>query len=278
MPISRTIDYKPKEPQPELPAEWSAIVNRLCRIQRDEKSGWILMIFEDEVGRSGEQPRWILPSELLDDMERVANENPEVLFRVSGQTTVYDKQLYILVGQASAQAPAPPPPEPTPAVQEKPAPTSRPGEAESPSKEPPAESIEEIMARLLKEKPGEPVVPSTPKPQEVKPVPSVAPAPAAKDVELAASPDQLVIDRLVRVLPVGVGKWMQVTFESDNNLQEPPLRLLPCRELETAEKIAAAAGDRKMVRFRVSGRVTQYKGRRYLLLKKVVLERDMGQF
>ena len=55
------------------------------------------------------------------------------------------------------------------------------------------------------------------------------------------------------------------------------MRLLPCKLLEEAERRAAGA-TLKQAKFRVSGRITQYKGRRYLLLSKLLRVREMGQF
>jgi hypothetical protein len=90
-----------------------------------------------------------------------------------------------------------------------------------------------------------------------------------------------------------------VRFYADNTLQEPPLRLLPCTELERATKAAsganapaankpasgvntaannmAAGSPTTTKKFRISGELSEYKGRRYLLLRKVQVERDMGQ-
>ena len=83
-------------------------------------------------------------------------------------------------------------------------------------------------------------------------------------------------DRLVRILPEKKAGWWVAAFEGDNTLREAPLRLLPCRFLERAENAVGNSKDTG-VRFRVSGEVTTYKARRYLLLRKLLPERDMGQ-
>ena len=59
-------------------------------------------------------------------------------------------------------------------------------------------------------------------------------------------------------------------FESDNTLADEPIRLLPCKLLQKAK--------RRGGRLRISGEITRYQGRRYLLLRKVLPERRMGQF
>ena len=83
-------------------------------------------------------------------------------------------------------------------------------------------------------------------------------------------------DRLVRVLLTKNVGWTVAAFEGDNTLREAPVRLLPCALLERAEG-AAGAVPLTGTRFRVSGEITTYKGRRYLLLRKLLPERDMGQ-
>ena len=55
-----------------------------------------------------------------------------------------------------------------------------------------------------------------------------------------------------------------------------PIRLLPNRLLETALAISGA-GTRSVV-FIVSGEVMEYKGMNYLLLRKVLVRRDLGNF
>ena len=89
----------------------------------------------------------------------------------------------------------------------------------------------------------------------------------------------MVIDRLVTFLPVGHGNWVEAVFEADNNGQEPPLRVLPSVFLPGPPD---GADPDSMVgttqRYWVSGEITEYRGRRYLLLRKALVRRDMGQF
>ena len=85
-----------------------------------------------------------------------------------------------------------------------------------------------------------------------------------------------VVDRLVRILPDERERWWLARFESDNTLADAPVRLLPCRLLEQARTAADEAEEPPV--FRVSGEVTRYKGRRYLLLRKLLQERDLQQF
>ena len=82
----------------------------------------------------------------------------------------------------------------------------------------------------------------------------------------------IVTDRLVRVLPGPQGKWTMAHLVSDNNLNEPPIPLLPCSLLEKAEELSKIAPT-----LRITGRLTFWRGRRFLLLRKVHVERDMGR-
>ena len=118
-------------------------------------------------------------------------------------------------------------------------------------------------------------VPPVPRTEDVKPAESVPPVPTVPGLSYGGA--SIVVNRLARLVPDRASGWMLARFESDNTLQQPPLRLLPCKVLERAERMTARA-PAKMVKFRVSGVITQYKGHRYLLLRKGVLEREMGQF
>ena len=57
-------------------------------------------------------------------------------------------------------------------------------------------------------------------------------------------------------------------------MNQRPIQLLPNRLLETT--IALSGGGRQGMVFLVSGEVTVYKGDNYLLLRKVLVRRDLG--
>ena len=76
-----------------------------------------------------------------------------------------------------------------------------------------------------------------------------------------------IVDRVGRLSKSADGKGTEFVFESDGQtLRDPPLPLLPNLKLEAME--AASAG--RDARFRVTGMLTEYRGRNYLLLEKVV--------
>lgn len=72
------------------------------------------------------------------------------------------------------------------------------------------------------------------------------------------------------------GNRAEFTFESDGlALRDPPLIILPnLRLMAMEDAVRAATRD---LRFRVSGVVTEYRGRNYLLLEKVTVVQDITQ-
>ncbi len=278
VPVTLPIDVaRPAEPV-ETPVEGSMIVDRLCRLTREEKAGWALLTFEPEPARRSEMPRRALPCWLLERMEPLAASSPSVRFRVSGETTVYRQRGYLLLTKATVLTAAPPAARPKPAPPPTPGPLVSEAAASQPASRPAGSGREptsdDILKRLLQENVGRPVRPPT-----VAGEPTTAPsvAPGAGKV-LAAGRGSMVVDRLVRVLPELTSQWWQARFEADNTLQEPPMRLLPCGFLERAHRMQAARPPAAMRLLRVSGLVTHYKGRRYLLLRKLMPERRLGRF
>jgi len=272
---------EPAEPV-EVPVEGSMIIDRLCRLSRDAKAGWSVLTFEPEPERRREMPRRALPCRLLERMEPLAANSPSVRFRVSGETTVFRQRGYLLLTKATVvAAPSAAPPEPTPGprplVPEPGAsqPTSRPAAPSSrPASRPAEPTSDDILNKLLQESVGRPIRTPPVVPKTIA-APSVAPG-AGK--VLSAGRGAMVVERLVRVLPELTGPWWLATFEADNTLQEPPMRLLPCGFLERAQRIQAQRPHGTTPVLRVSGLVTHYKQRRYLLLRKLMPERRLGRF
>ena len=99
------------------------------------------------------------------------------------------------------------------------------------------------------------------------------PAPAAQDP--SGWPEgTFLVDQLGRVVPSSEG-WWSLAWEDRGELAgRKPVRMLPNRLLETA--IALSGGGTHGVVFIVSGEVTEYKGVNYLLVRKVLVRRDLG--
>lgn len=87
-----------------------------------------------------------------------------------------------------------------------------------------------------------------------------------------------IVDRIGRLTHSADGKQAEFTFESDGKtMQDPPLIILPNLKLMTME--GANAGSNRDLKFRVTGLITEYRGRNYLLLEKVlVLSDTVDQF
>src|SRR4029077_6376832 len=78
-----------------------------------------------------------------------------------------------------------------------------------------------------------------------------------------------LINRTGRLTRTKDGQQWEFTFDSDGStLQDPPMILLANLELMKME--STLSSDERDPRFRVTGMVTEFKGRNYLLLEKSV--------
>ena len=274
VPITKPRDAEPLEPKPDLPAPGSAVVKRRCRIAYRPETGWYLLTFLPEQSGEVVQPRWVLQSEWLAAIEPLMKGPNAPLFCVSGETTVYRDRAFIflrnvtVIGQSpQLSATATTQPKPTDSETEKAITTA------SQPTDKAAGSQDRILGNLLRDRPGKPIVVAA-EPGKVQLAGAVAPT--GNREQLSEDRGAMRIDRLVTINPES-GDWRQVRFISDNTLQDQPMYLLPCKLLEEAEDVITAE-KRKTVQLRITGEMTHYKGRRYLLLRKVLREREMGQF
>ncbi len=85
-----------------------------------------------------------------------------------------------------------------------------------------------------------------------------------------------LVDRIGRLTRGGEGKFSEFSFEADGRtLGDPPVVILPNLKLMLMEDaVKNAARD---LRFQVTGLVTEYRGRNYILLEKVVVAPDVTQ-
>lgn len=85
----------------------------------------------------------------------------------------------------------------------------------------------------------------------------------------------MIVDRVGRLVYDPDEQMWMFAFESDaSHLTEAPIALLPCQLLEVMEKRTYQSTRR--VKFRISGRVTKYQNRNYLLLRKLLLVFEQG--
>ena len=78
-------------------------------------------------------------------------------------------------------------------------------------------------------------------------------------------------DRVGRLTRTADGQWYELTLESDGAaLQDPPLLIIPNLKLMDMEK--AVRNNSRDLKFRVTGTITEYNGRNYILLDKMVVD------
>jgi len=269
--------------RPKLPPEGTMVIDRLCRIETDP-SGWVLLTFPDEKDKKPIRPRWALPNKLLEEMEKLDADNvwagrPEnrMSFRLSGETTVHRGRLFLLIRRVAmvagpgdkdranaATGSSSGPPEVAGGGEA----ATRTRAATRPREKGPSSA--KLMRALLNEKNPTPVI-ITPRGTEPDASGVNSVAPRAKRPVIAPATRNIIVDRLVTIQPAGVGKWCNATFEADNTLREPPARLLPCLMLTWVARV------RRSDRLRITGEITNYKGRRFLLMRKAIVERPLGQ-
>jgi hypothetical protein len=302
-------DPKPAKPDKTgLPIEGSSVNDRRCRLVNDTQTGWWIARFDGPAQSKADAQRWVMPSRLLEEMEQYAKDNPQANFRISGESFVYQNKPFILLGKVLIELPKPAEDvaAPAPALVSAPASTAsqvtasttkaRPAGSKVVSRPSRAKASDDVLSKLMDQEPTRPILTPVEDPADQMHVASVAPI--GNTQELLGGLDEMVVDRAVRLVQAEDGlPWWQVKFESDNTLQEPPIRLLPCALLENSLKglgvqragkkyvpkkgnmpRAAIATEADIGVFEVSGVITQYKGNRYLLLRKCQRLRDMWQY
>jgi hypothetical protein len=99
-------------------------------------------------------------------------------------------------------------------------------------------------------------------------------APAATTQQLRREGDW-IRDKVGRLTKGSDGQTWEFTFDSDGRtMQDPPVVILPNLKLMQMEN--AVTGSNRDLKFRVTGMVTEYKGRNYILLEKAMVESDTG--
>jgi hypothetical protein len=116
--------------------------------------------------------------------------------------------------------------------------------------------------------------PPPPTPTERVPVAeAVAPnEPAALRLREGVS----VYNRVGRLVKDEKNGGMLFVFDGDGKeMYDPPMGVIPSRNLAVME--SASQGGTRAVKFRVSGEITQYRGKNYLYPKVVQVVRDLNQ-
>ncbi len=286
----RSSDARPDKPHWK---DGQGIANRLVVVDRDSM-GWLSATFL-RAKRDGEgnlPSVRLLQSPLLASIEEAMEARPDALFLIHGEISVFRSEPYLMLRRAalwegerpsSAGRVQPPEVQPTPSATVEP---GRPdpetklseaidrADADASDGDAPA-TTDDVVAALMADQPGRAL--STPADEEAEPSEATQSVAPVNPKPLPAGERDLIADRTVRIIESSDGRWWEVRFIGDNTLREPPMRVLPGGLLAKSIALMNQVGGANR-RFRITGEVLRYKGRRYLLLRKLLPERDMGQF
>ncbi len=258
-----------------LPDDGRHLLGRKARLRFDRASKWWIAEFLPEPGKQRELDRRLLPCRLLTSCVNIARDEPDRVFRLSGLNTTDAKNAYLLLRRVEVLAIEPD--QPAPAVASAEPTDTQPATPDTQPVIDPSElrgdATEMLMAEMMEDQRGRAVtVAPTPTRSRDENVDSVAPAGFLPEPGERTA----VVDRVVRIVYDADTQWFEARFIGDNTLRDPPLRLLPSQKLLNALRMKYRPGKRH-AKFRITGEVTFYQGRRYLLLQKIHYERDMNQ-
>ena len=108
-------------------------------------------------------------------------------------------------------------------------------------------------------------------PPEVNPNSKMLP-PTKTDSQNLVREGSYIFDRTARLTRTADGQ-AELTFEADGSaMKDPPMGILPSLKLMIME--SAVKNASKDLKFHVSGMVTEYNGKNYILLEQVVQKQD----
>ena len=271
---------------PEL-AEGTFLADRVGRLDRDEKSPFPRFTLRPVNAGGRANSIGVAPNQMLRAMEEKAGSEPAD-FLVSGTVTQYRGRNLLLI-ESAAQPDAVSPLTTSATSAPAAGPTTRPPAALASDK---TATAGQLLDEMLKEPPqsaagggggttagavtgAKPLAkPETP-PETDATSGKGAVKPGAPGVSVLREGTYLV-DRLGRLTRGPDGATAEFTFESDGAaLQDPPVVIIPNLKLMAMED--AAQTINRDLRFRVTGMVTEYRGRNYVLLEKVVVVPDATQ-
>ena len=143
--------------------------------------------------------------------------------------------------------------------------------APAPATPPPAKSMLDEMLKPASTQPARPLQPA-PGPVQIDRTTGVAAvAPGAQALTLLREGSYLV-DRTGRIVKGANQQW-EFNFDADGQaMKDPPVVVMPNLKLMLMEdQVHNASRD---LRFRITGQVTEYRGRNYVLIEKVVVLND----
>lgn len=260
-----------------IPTPGSMVIDKVATISKHPTENWRIAKFEPTNSVYQLADMRILPCRLLESIEKIAAEKPLTRFALTGEVTVCSKKVvvdnrdvvldlaYLLPARVTIVKPKDE--------------SEKNSDAQSATTES-ADANQDVSTSALigqmrkKQLNKTLLVSATPSRSTAENLESVAPA-GKKPFE--SGKKTLVVDRIVRIMKKDKQGWWEARFKSDNTLREPPMRVLPNRTFEKARDMTRTLGTRDL-QLRISGMVTHYKGRRYLIIRKALAERDMNQF
>jgi hypothetical protein len=227
------------------------------------------------------QPIEILPDKWLTAMQKVigGNINFSIEFRIWGEIVVYGKRNFILPSYVATYSlfghhPGGKTVEPTlhgPTTTAA-AESGGPGGANPSQPEPMPDRLREMLMAMPRSTPL-----ATAAEHSGTTISSIPAAMSASEDNGSTSrkDGDLIVDRVGRMnFDVNEQVWV-FAFETDSQtVSEPPVILHPCRLLEIMERTVQQSN--RPQRFRISGQVTRYQGRSYLLPRKMLIVHDLG--
>ncbi|MCK4276010.1 MAG: hypothetical protein KAX78_05820, partial [Phycisphaerae bacterium] len=188
-PQTRVATAKPRR---NLPTDGTMVVDSRARLVPEPATGWFVLRFLPSEGTSPPVPRRVLQGELLEQMEAVIAKDPDAIFWISGETTVYTQRCFLLPRKATVV-------DSGVVLATKGA--EQPHSPQAPADQPQTDtaSSEDIFKELMADDPGRPLTGGSVRPdQRELQGESVAPLPPKAIIEADRT---LVVDRLVRIVP-----------------------------------------------------------------------------
>lgn len=242
--------------QPPLLREGSRLVEVTGRLRGDAATGAWVFVVESEDAAVGVPSLTVLPSTLLEEMERMieAAADHQPIFEVTGEVYVYRHRNYLLLTHPAIllgheiifELRPEPEPAPSPATEED-------------------DSIAAIIRDLERSIGPLPRRPPADTPPDAPPTgtpPPSAPTDGQAEPPRLMTEGAILLSRRGKIRRAGAGAFIFVFDADAEGLADPPMPLLPCLLLERLEMHARLTGERAAVL--VSGNVHTFHGQNYL--------------
>jgi hypothetical protein len=251
-------------PASKLLREGSNVLARKGHLRRVPDCPYPQIMFETSPDQLSLQPMLILPNLQLMSMESaIAATKSDQLFTVSGTISECDGRNYILLEPGPDELSTPAAPE-----------TSLKPDASAVTPDLADKMLDDMLASAKTNKRAgtssddRNTTPTSYAPSQMGVLAAaVAPGPASTNIIREKS---WIMDRAARMQRSQDGQYEELVFDADGSaMQDPPLIILPNLKLQAVE--AAEASGNGDPRFIVTGTVTEYRGKNYILLQKVVV-------